>query len=58
MIFAFGKINWIRPMWAKLFGVLSMKKGAAVFRYTRVRCRYSSPSAFSSAGEKAARTSG
>ena len=28
MIFAFGRISWIRPTCAQLFGILSMKNGA------------------------------
>ena len=36
MIFAFGRIRWIRPTCAKLFGILSMKNGALVLRWTRV----------------------
>ena len=29
MIFARGRISWISPIWAKLFGILSMKNGTA-----------------------------
>jgi len=34
------------PIWAKLSGILSMKKGRFVVRWTRARSRYSSPRSF------------
>ena len=38
MILAFGRISWISPTYSQLFGILSMKNGAAVLRWTRVDC--------------------
>ena len=37
----------MRPAWAQLLGILSMKKGLSVLRWMRVRSRYSPPSAAS-----------
>ena len=55
--FALGNISLMSPMWRKLLGILSIKKGAPI-RCTRVSRMYSSPSVASCSADRSARLNG
>src|SRR3546814_15331633 len=58
MIFALGRIRWIRPINCQLDGILSVKNGRFVLRCRRVELRYLCPSARSSLAVSLAIVSG
>src|SRR3546814_9560303 len=58
MIFALGRIRWIRPINCQLDGILSVKNGRFVLRCRRVELRYLCPSARSSLAVRLAIVSG